>query len=77
MYGKKHSIYIYGSVLSVVSDLCWGSWNVSAEDKGYYCINNKLRIWNLINKPLGKKGEIAETFEGETNRTLDPNRCSG
>lgn len=33
--------------------------------------NNKLRTWNLINKPLGKKGEIAGDFEEETTWTLN------
>ena len=44
--------------------------------RGHCCINNNLRIWNLINKSLGKKGELAEVFEGETNRILDLIGCS-
>ena len=45
--------------------------------RGCCCINNNLRIWNLINKSLGKKGELADVFEGETNRILGLIGCSG
>ena len=44
--------------------------------RGCFCINNNMRTWNLITKSLGKKGELAEVFEGETNTILGLIGCS-
>lgn len=72
MYGKKHDICKVGYYL-------WFQTSVgvlSPKNKG--ALLNKQQSEDLeFNKQVtGKKGELAEVFEGETNRILDLIGCS-
>lgn len=60
--------YIQGSLLSVVSSINWGSWNVSPADEGGHCNKHIMQQYILLsqkNKQVTPNGKKSYTSQRE------------